>query len=90
VCGIAGILYGDRSAGVDEGLLAAMTNALHHRGPDGSGFHFGPGVGLGHRRLAIINPAGGQQPMLDPDTQNVIVYNGEVYNYVELEGRTRG
>jgi asparagine synthase (glutamine-hydrolysing) len=46
--------------------------------------HIGPGLGLGHRRLAIIDPASGQQPMLDPDTQNVIIYNGEVYNYVEI------
>ncbi|MBL8202147.1 MAG: asparagine synthase (glutamine-hydrolyzing) [Chromatiales bacterium] len=84
MCGIAGILYGDRSTSVDQELLARMTNVLGHRGPDSGGFHRGPGLGLGHRRLAIIDPAAGQQPMADPDSQNVIVYNGEVYNYVEL------
>ncbi len=84
MCGIAGILYRDRSTIVDQDLLARMTNVLEHRGPDSGGFHKAPGVGLGHRRLAIIDPAAGQQPMVDPDSQNVIVYNGEVYNYVEL------
>lgn len=71
-------------------MLATMTNAVEHRGPDGSGFHLGPGLGLGHRRLAIIDPAGGQQPMTDPETQNVIVYNGEIYNYVELKAELEG
>jgi asparagine synthase (glutamine-hydrolysing) len=84
MCGIAGIVFRDRSTIVDQDLLARMTNVLEHRGPDGSGFHTAPGVGLGHRRLAIIDPAAGHQPMVDPDSQNVIVYNGEVYNYVEL------
>ena len=84
MCGIAGILHRDRSAVVDQDLLARMTNVLGHRGPDSAGFHRAPGLGLGHRRLAIIDPAAGHQPMVDPDSQNVIVYNGEVYNYVEL------
>jgi asparagine synthase (glutamine-hydrolysing) len=84
MCGIAGIVYRDRSTTVDPDLLARMTNVLEYRGPDSVGFHRGPGVGLGHRRLAIIDPAAGYQPMVDPDTRNVIIYNGEVYNYVEL------
>jgi len=84
MCGIAGIVYRDRSREVDQEMLARMTNVLGHRGPDSSGFHRVPGLGLGHRRLAIIDPAAGHQPMLDPSSQNVIVYNGEVYNYVEL------
>jgi len=84
MCGIAGILYRDRSRDVDQDLLARMTNVLGHRGPDSSGFHRVPGLGLGHRRLAIIDPAAGHQPMQDPASGNVIVYNGEVYNYVEL------
>ncbi len=62
-----------------------MTNVLEHRGPDASGFHRAAGVGLGHRRLSIIDPAAGHQPMTDPDSHNVIIYNGEVYNYVELK-----
>lgn len=84
MCGIAGIVYRDRSAIVDQDLLARMTNVLGHRGPDAFGFHNVPGLGLGHRRLSIIDPAAGHQPMADPDSQNVIIYNGEVYNYVEL------
>lgn len=84
MCGIAGILYRDRGTPVDKDLLRAMTDVIRHRGPDGEGLHIAPGLGLGHRRLAIIDPATGQQPMLDPDTQNVIIYNGEVYNYVEI------
>lgn len=84
MCGIAGMIHCDRSAVIAADLLARMTNVLEHRGPDASGFYTGPGVGLGHRRLSIIDPAAGHQPMVDPDTQNVIVYNGEVYNYVEL------
>ncbi len=84
MCGIAGILYRDRETPVDKDLLRAMTDVIRHRGPDGEGMHIAPGLGLGHRRLAIIDPAAGQQPMLDPDTQNVIIYNGEVYNYVEI------
>ncbi len=61
-----------------------MTAIIRHRGPDGEGLHLAPGIGLGHRRLAIIDPAAGQQPMADAETGNVIVYNGEVYNYVEI------
>jgi len=84
MCGIAGIIHRDRDAPVDQAQLRAMTDAVRHRGPDGEGLHVGPGLGLGHRRLAIIDPATGQQPMRDPESQNVIVYNGEVYNYVEI------
>ena len=84
MCGIAGILYRNRETPVDKDLLRAMIDVIRHRGPDGEGMHIAPGLGLGHRRLAIIDPATGQQPMLDPDTQNVIIYNGEVYNYVEI------
>jgi asparagine synthase (glutamine-hydrolysing) len=90
MCGIAGLVFRDRSTIVDRDQLARMTNVLEHRGPDGSGFHTAPGVGLGHRRLAIIDPAAGHQPMADPDSRNVIVYNGEVYNYVELRSELEG
>ena len=84
MCGIAGIVYRDRSTIVDQDLLWRMTNVLEHRGPDAFDFHNVPGLGLGHRRLSIIDPAAGHQPMVDPDSKNVIIYNGEVYNYVEL------
>ena len=67
MCGIAGIvdILGQRP--IEPALLHQMTNRLAHRGPDGSGFHFAPGVGLGHRRLAIIDVAGGQQPLFNED-----------------------
>ena len=84
MCGIAGVLYRDQQTPVNPALLQAMTDMVRHRGPDGEGLHIAPGLGLGHRRLAIIDPATGQQPMMDAETQNIIVYNGEVFNYVEI------
>jgi asparagine synthase (glutamine-hydrolysing) len=84
MCGIAGVLYRDQQTPVNPDQLQAMTDVVRHRGPDGEGLHIAPGLGLGHRRLAIIDPAAGQQPMTDAETQNIIVYNGEVYNYVEV------
>src|SRR5258708_27831871 len=61
-----------------------MTAALAHRGPDGQSCWLGQDVGLGHTRLAIIDLAGGDQPMWSADGQHVIVFNGEIYNYPEL------
>jgi asparagine synthase (glutamine-hydrolysing) len=79
VCGIAGTVgFGDRD------LIRTMTDAIAHRGPDGEGFFVGDGVCLGNRRLAILDVAGGSQPMTNEDGSVVIVYNGEVYNYPEL------
>lgn len=83
MCGLAGILA-PRGAPVDRDLLARMTAALTHRGPDGDGFHVEPGVGLGHRRLSIIDVEGGHQPMFNEDGSVVIVFNGEIYNHAEL------
>ena len=81
MCGIAGF--------VGPGSLAdlqVMSDSLRHRGPDGEGAWTNPaaGVFLAHRRLAIINVAGGAQPMATPDGRLVVVYNGEIYNHVEL------
>jgi asparagine synthase (glutamine-hydrolysing) len=61
-----------------------MTERLHHRGPDGGGTHHAPWFALGHRRLAIIDRAGGEQPMANEDRSVWIVFNGEIYNHVEL------
>src|SRR5262245_16873623 len=61
-----------------------MTDAIAHRGPDGEGFFVGDGVCLGNRRLAILDVAGGSQPMTNEDGSVVVVYNGEIYNYPEL------
>ena len=84
MCGIAGILNMD-GASVDEALLPLMTNAIAHRGPDGEGQWAEGPVGLGHRRLAILDLSeAGRQPMSTPDGRYTITYNGEVYNFREL------
>ena len=87
MCGIAGLFHLSSPAPIDAGLLHRMTGALSHRGPDGDGFHVEPGVGLGHRRLAIIDVDGGQQPMFNEDGSVVIVFNGEIYNHAALRAR---
>ena len=83
MCGLAGI-YHPNSGPIDRALLTRMTTVLAHRGPDGDGFHVEPGIGLGHRRLSIIDVAGGHQPMFNEDESVVIVFNGEIYNFAEL------
>jgi len=81
MCGIAGMV----GPGADASVVARMTAAQRHRGPDGDGLWSGPGVTLGHRRLKIIDLSEtGRQPMSTPDGRYTIVYNGEVYNYREL------
>jgi len=84
MCGISGI-FNLNGEPVSPVLLRKMTDAIAHRGPDGEGFYTDSFIGLGHRRLAIIDlsPAG-DQPMITPDGQFAIVYNGEVYNFQEL------
>jgi asparagine synthase (glutamine-hydrolysing) len=84
MCGIAGIfdLRGRRP--VDHALIRRMTDALTHRGPDGEGFHVEPGLALGHRRLSIIDVAGGAQPIFNETGDVCITYNGELYNYLDL------
>ena len=84
MCGIAGICLDDIGAPVDRALLDAMTASLAHRGPDGQGRYIAPHVGLGHRRLSIIDLAGGDQPIFNEDGTIAIVFNGEIYNYKEL------
>lgn len=79
MCGICGYI------GINEdGLLESMTAALTHRGPDGVGYFQSGDVGLGHRRLSIIDVAGGQQPIENEDGSLVIICNGEIYNYQSL------
>jgi asparagine synthase (glutamine-hydrolysing) len=83
MCGIAGIVRAD-GAPVDRQLLERMNEAIRHRGPDDDGFYFGDGVGLAMRRLAIIDVATGQQPIHSRDRTKWLVFNGEIYNYLEL------
>lgn len=84
MCGIAGIFHPDVPKPVNPARVKAMANVLAHRGPDGSGAWTAPGVGLGHRRLSIIDLKGGAQPMLTPDKRVAISYNGEIYNFREV------
>lgn len=84
MCGISGIVDIRVRRPIDEGLVRAMNDTLIHRGPDGEGFHFEPGVGLGHRRLSIIDLEGGKQPLYNEDQSVVVTYNGEIYNFREL------
>ena len=84
MCGIAGIMDSTGRRPIDADLLRRMTDRIAHRGPDGSGFHLAPGIGLGHRRLAIIDVAGGQQPLFNEDGTVAITFNGEIYNFQEL------
>src|SRR5688572_21320816 len=85
MCGIAGIaaLHGALAPDV-RAALPTMTSALTHRGPDGDGFFADAHVGLGHRRLAIIDRAGGKQPLANEDESCWITFNGEIYNHQDL------
>lgn len=86
MCGIAGIVRAD-DAPVDRPLLVRMTDAIRHRGPDDDGFYLDAGVGLGMRRLAIIDLKTGQQPIHNRDRTKWLVFNGEIYNYRELRDK---
>jgi len=83
VCGIVGIVRNDGSD-VDQALVGRMCDAIRHRGPDDDGFYFNGRVGLGMRRLSIIDVKGGHQPIHNQDRTAWIVFNGEIYNYREL------
>jgi asparagine synthase (glutamine-hydrolysing) len=92
MCGICGILRFEQGVEVDPAQVTAMSSSLLHRGPDDEGLYINSRVGLGHRRLSIIDIAGGRQPMKSQDTGSlqVIVYNGEIYNYRELRRELQG
>ena len=89
MCGFAGLARHE-PRGVASGTLDRMAAALRHRGPDGCGRYAGPRVGLAHVRLSIIDVAGGAQPLGNEDGSVLIVYNGEVYNYLELREELAG
>src|SRR5438270_9255308 len=83
MCGIAGIVTNE-TGGVDTATIHRMCEAIVHRGPDDEGILVKGGVGLGMRRLSIIDLAGGHQPLFNEDKSVWIVFNGEIYNYPEL------
>ena len=80
MCGICGYVNID-----DDDLIVRMTESLAHRGPDDQGYFHDRAVHLGHRRLSIIDIAGGHQPMTSPDGSKTIIFNGEIYNFPELK-----
>src|SRR5213083_2530322 len=84
MCGIVGIVKLNPIETVDGACLTRMRDVLHHRGPDDEGLLIDGPVGLGHRRLAIVDVAGGHQPMANEDQTVWIVFNGEIYNHAEL------
>lgn len=92
MCGITGIYHFDADHAVEVRLIESMNARIAHRGPNGHGIFLDRNMGLGHRRLSIIDLEGGAQPMTDPESGRTIVYNGEFFNYVEVrqELRRRG
>ena len=84
MCGIVGIHYLDQQQQVDQQLVRNMCDAIVHRGPDDDGIYMNKGVGLGMRRLSIIDLHSGKQPIFNEDHSMVIVFNGEIYNFREL------
>lgn len=83
MCGIFGIVNKDGRP-VEEELLLAATRTLSHRGPDGEGYYRHENVGLGHRRLSIVDLAGGRQPLANESGEVYLTFNGEIYNHLEL------
>jgi asparagine synthase (glutamine-hydrolysing) len=84
MCGIVGIFDTRERRPVEAALIERMNQRQFHRGPDEGGMHCEPGIGLGHRRLSIIDLSSGQQPLFNEDGSVVVVFNGEIYNYQDL------
>ncbi len=93
MCGITGFVAAPGAAAPAPGVIERMTAAIAHRGPDGDGFHVEGGVAFGHRRLSIIDVAGGDNPLFDAEGHVAVMFNGEIYNHLglraELEQRGR-
>src|SRR6185312_14201057 len=90
MCGIVGLFDTRTKTPFDEALIRRMTDAVAHRGPDGCGILNEPGIALGHRRLAIIDLAGGHQPMSTADGALTVIFNGEIYNFLDLRTELQG
>ncbi len=90
MCGIVGLFQPDHSSRFDPARVERMCDAMVHRGPDGAGVWTAPGIGMGHRRLSIIDLEGSPQPMRSVDGRAVIVFNGEIYNYRALRRELEG
>ncbi len=90
MCGIVGIFDTRGKGKIDADLLSRMNESQHHRGPDDGGLHVEPGLGLGHRRLSIIDLSTGQQPQFNEDNSVVVIFNGEIYNFQSLIPELQG
>ncbi len=84
MCGIVGICFPGHDQAPSETLVRRMASQLTHRGPDEEGYCMRPGIALGHRRLSIIDLSGGKQPMGNEDDTMTVIFNGEIFNYIEL------
>src|SRR5512145_1227358 len=84
MCGISGAFDTQGARPLRREQLVLMNEVQRHRGPDDGGLHLEPGVGLAHRRLSIIDLAGGRQPLYNEDGSVAVVFNGEIYNYLQL------
>ena len=84
MCGIVGIFDTLAKREIDRALLDRMNQSQFHRGPDEGGLYLEPGLGLGHRRLSIIDLSSGQQPLFNEDGSVAVVFNGEIYNFPDL------
>ena len=87
MCGICGIAWSDAKRPASMETLKRMSDSLRHRGPDSEGFLAGPGIGLGFRRLSIVDLKTGDQPISNEDGSVTVICNGEIYNHVELRQR---
>lgn len=85
MCGISGIIN-KKGWSIEKDEIVNLTNGMKHRGPDGEGYFLHKNVALGHRRLSLIDLKGGSQPISNEDNSIWIVFNGEIYNYIELRG----
>src|SRR5437016_7719099 len=84
MCGIAGFVALQSRPLASRAVLERMVEAVRHRGPDAAGVYLDERAALGHRRLSIVDLAGGKQPLSTPDGNVWITFNGEIFNYVEL------
>ena len=84
MCGLVGVFDSRGRAPLERDLIVRMADRLRHRGPDGEGYLVEPGIAFGHRRLAIIDPTGGTQPMYNEDKCVAVIFNGCIYNFREL------
>src|SRR5437868_15253449 len=90
MCGICGVFEPEAQTVIDRAVVKKMADTLNHRGPDAEGIYCGRGIGLGHRRLSIIDLAGGAQPLANEDETIWVAFNGEIYNFKDLNRQYLG